>query len=168
MHQWYALYTFREYGSIFYVNALTLRMGTRNMHRPACVGRCQSLAALRSCDVNFAPAMRKSHLRSSGRRCVFKTQLRFQNASATSKRICDLHFAGAIFISQVSPITSCWLGSRARRARASQMTMCRFTWRVSLSPRHRCVRCIMTSLPTTVKSHENTPNIEFSYPSLGV
>ena len=33
MNQWYALYTFREYGSIFYVNALTLRMGTRNMHR---------------------------------------------------------------------------------------------------------------------------------------
>ena len=63
-----------------------------------------------------------------------------------------------------SPIT-CWL---ALRARASQMTMCRFTWRVSLSPRHRCVRCIMTSLATTVKSHENTPNIEFSYASLGV
>ena len=66
-----------------------------------------------------------------------------------------------------SPIT-CWLASRARRARASQMTMCRFTWRVSLSPRHRCVRCIMTSLATTVKSHENTLNIEFSYASLGV
>ena len=38
----------------------------------------------------------------------------------------------------------------------------------SLSPRHRCVRCIMTSLATTVMSHENTPNIEFSYASLGV
>ena len=34
MNQWYALYRFREYGFIFYVNALTLRMGTRNMHRP--------------------------------------------------------------------------------------------------------------------------------------
>ena len=66
-----------------------------------------------------------------------------------------------------SPIT-CWLASRARRARASQMAMYRFTWRVSLSPRHRCVRCIMSSLATTVMSHENTPNIEFSYASLGV
>ena len=37
MNQWYALYRFREYGFIFYVNALTLGMGTRNMHRPACV-----------------------------------------------------------------------------------------------------------------------------------
>ena len=37
MNQWYVLYTFREYGSIFYVNALTLRRATRNMHRPACV-----------------------------------------------------------------------------------------------------------------------------------
>ena len=37
MNQWYALYRFREYGFIFYVNALTLRMGTRNMHQPACV-----------------------------------------------------------------------------------------------------------------------------------
>ena len=43
-----------------------------------------------------AAAIRKSHLRSSGQRCVFKTQLRFQNASAISKRIYDLHFAGAI------------------------------------------------------------------------
>ena len=66
-----------------------------------------------------------------------------------------------------SPIT-CWLASRARRARASQMAMYRFTWRVSLSPRHRCVRCIMSSLATTAMSHENTPNIEFSYASLGV
>ena len=48
-----------------------------------------------------------------------------------------------------SPIT-CWLASRARRARASQMTMYWFTWRVSLSPRHRCVHCVMTSLATTV------------------
>ena len=40
---------------------------------------------------------------------------------------------------------------------------------VSLAgPRHRCVRCIMTSLATTVKSHENAPNIEFSYVSLEV
>ena len=37
MNQWYALYRFREYGFIFYVNALTLGMGTRNMHQPACV-----------------------------------------------------------------------------------------------------------------------------------
>ena len=37
MNQWYALYRFREYGFIFYVNARTLGMGTRNMHRPACV-----------------------------------------------------------------------------------------------------------------------------------
>ena len=37
MNQWYALYRFREYGFIFYVNALALGMGTRNMHRPACV-----------------------------------------------------------------------------------------------------------------------------------
>ena len=37
MNQWYALYRFREYGFISYVNALTLGMGTRNMHRPACV-----------------------------------------------------------------------------------------------------------------------------------
>ena len=37
---------------------------------------CQSPAALCSCDVNFAPAIRKSHLRSSGRRCVLKSQLR--------------------------------------------------------------------------------------------
>ena len=44
----------------------------------------------------------------------------------------------------ISPIT-CWLASRARRARASQMTMYRFSWRVSQSPRHRCVRLIMTS-----------------------
>ena len=66
-----------------------------------------------------------------------------------------------------SPITS-WLASRARRAQASQMTMYRSTWRVSQSPRHRCVRCIMTSLATTVMSHENAPNIEFSYASLGV
>ena len=37
MNQWYALYRFREYGFIFDVNALALGMGTRNMHRPACV-----------------------------------------------------------------------------------------------------------------------------------
>ena len=37
MNQWYALYRFREYGFIFYVDALTLGMGTRNMQRPACV-----------------------------------------------------------------------------------------------------------------------------------
>ena len=66
--------------------------------------RCQSLAALRSCDVNFAPAMRKSH-----RSAKFRPQMRFQNAAAISKRICDFkthlrpplrrcefHIAGAI------------------------------------------------------------------------
>ena len=58
-----------------------------------------------------------------------------------------------------SPIT-CWLASRAR---ASQMTMYGFSWRGSHGPWHRCIRCIMTSLATTVMSHENTPNIEFSY-----
>ena len=63
-----------------------------------------------------------------------------------------------------SPIT-CWLASRAR---ASQMTKYRFSWRVSQSPRHRCVRCIMTSLATTVMSHENAPNIKFSYVSFWV
>ena len=66
-----------------------------------------------------------------------------------------------------SPIT-CWLASRARRARASQMTMYRFSWRVLQRPRHRCVRCIMMPLVTTVMSHENAPNIEFSYVSFGV
>ena len=53
-------------------------------HRSGQSSRCQSPAALHSCDVNFVPAIRKSHLRNSGRRCVFKTHLRFQNASATS------------------------------------------------------------------------------------
>ena len=66
-----------------------------------------------------------------------------------------------------SPIT-CWLASRAQRAWASQMTMYWFSWRVSQSPRHRCVCCIMTSLAITVKSHENAPNIEFSYASFWV
>ena len=48
------------------------------------------------------------------------------------------------------------------------MTMYGFSWRGLLSPWHRCVRCIMTSLATTVMSHENAPNIEFSYVSFGV
>ena len=48
------------------------------------------------------------------------------------------------------------------------MTMYRFNWRVSQSPRHRCVRCIMTSLATTVMLHENAPNIEFSFVSFWV
>ena len=48
------------------------------------------------------------------------------------------------------------------------MTMYWFSWRVSQSPRHRCVRCIMTSLATTVKSQENVPNIEFSFVSFWV
>ena len=30
------------------------------------------------------------------------------------------------------------------------------------------VLCIMTSLATTIRSHENAPNIEFSYVSFGV
>ena len=71
------------------------------------------------------------------------------------------------FVYCSSPII-CWLALRARRARASQMTMYGFSWRGSHSPWHRCVRCIMTSLATTVMSHENAPNIEFSYVSFGV
>ena len=46
--------------------------------------------------------------------------------------------------------------------------MYRFRWRVSQSPRYRCVRCIMTSLATTLMSHENAPNIEFSFVSFRV
>ena len=49
-----------------------------------------------------------------------------------------------------------------------QMTMYGFSWRVSQSPRQRCVRCIMMSLATTVMSHENAPNIEFSFVSFWV
>ena len=56
----------------------------------------------------------------------------------------------------------------ASRAWASQMTMYGFSWGGSHSPWHRCVRCIMTSLATTIMSNENAPNIEFSYISFGV
>ena len=66
-----------------------------------------------------------------------------------------------------SPIT-CLLDSRAQKAQASQMTMFGFSWRGSHSPWHHCIRCIITSLATTVTiSHENAPNIEFSCVSLG-
>ena len=85
-------------------------------------------------------------------------------SSTTRVLIFQYSYSYAEYSPQPSPIT-CWLASRAR---ASQMTMCRFTWRVSLSLRHRCVRCIMTSLATTVKLHENTPHTKFSYASLGV
>ena len=63
------------------------------------------------------------------------------------------------FIGTASPI-ACWL--------ASQITRYRLSWRVSQSPRHRRVRCIMTSLATTVGSLENAPNIKFSYASFWV
>ena len=65
-------------------------------------------------------------------------------------------------------LARCWLASRAWRARASQMTMYGFSWRESHSPWYRCICCFMTSLATTVMSHENAPNIEFSYVSFGV
>ena len=38
----------------------------------------------------------------------------------------------------LSNLITCWLASRARRAWASQMTMYRFSWRVSQSIWHRC------------------------------
>ena len=46
--------------------------------------RCQ----FRTCATKIAPAKLRS-------------QMRFQNAAAISKRSCDLHFAGEIFVSQV-------------------------------------------------------------------
>ena len=48
------------------------------------------------------------------------------------------------------------------------MTIYGFSWRVSQSPRHRSVRCIITSLATTAWSHENAPNIKFLYVSFWV
>ena len=50
----------------------------------------------------IAAQLCKSHLRSvEGRRCLLKSQMRFEIAAAFWKRICGLNFAGAIFVSQV-------------------------------------------------------------------
>ena len=43
------------------------------------------------------------------------------------------------------------------------MTRHWFSWCVLDTLRHCCMHCIMTSFATTVGSHKNTPNIQFSY-----